>query len=203
MRLWSLLLLLLAACQPSPAYFVNVTRGASSGHCGGFAINESEVVTPDHCTKYGFDRVIKQNGEPVTFTVAERWPDVDLALLRTSEPLDLDYYATFEESKVGDLVDFFGLCDLVPVNRSAIRIQDYTWMGRPYCTTWGVVVFSCKGDSGGPLILSNGSVAGMQVAVWDWGINNDRVLRGSAVCVVPASVIQERLDAGKEEVAQR
>lgn len=196
MKKWLFLILFLAgACVPQPAYTVKVRGFSRTSFCGGYGIDENHVLTMNHCTKHGFDRVAKQNGEVIPMRVVQTWPEVDLALLETAEPMNLEAYAQLAEGEFDTPSDLFGFCPLAPVTRPVMRATEVDWL-QSYCQTWVVLgSFSCSGDSGGT-VQQNGKVAGVLLTIWDWGINPD-MLEGNVVCIVPASLILQKLASSK------
>lgn len=194
MRYILLLSLLLTSCIASqpPAYFVGV--GNDAPRCGGYAIGPHLALTAEHCVNKGFTTVFA-GGKANQGRVAARWPEIDLALLETEQQIQVARYASLIDNYV-EFGSLYGFCPLRIPGRMVIPATPIDWGARPFCATWQVVGWiACSGDSGG-VVDQDGRMAGMLVAIADWGIDEDLV-EGDIVCVVPASLIRERLQQAR------
>lgn len=198
MRLWWIFVLLSVACVPTPSYLVRVQGNTAGVYCGGQVIDGTHVVVANHCVVKGFDTVLRPSGEPLSSTVVARWPEIDLAVLETNEEIGVAQFARYADETPASLGYVHGFCPLRINPRPAVlSSRAVDWGTRPYCQTWELLTWiTCSGDSAGTIDWE-GEVQGMVITVIDWGID-DAMLEGNLVCILPGSVIAQKLNEERE-----
>ena len=193
------LLFLLSGCPAPivdlpPPYLVMLAQTMpSQSRCAGVLLDSWHVLTADHCVDRGFLRVETQYGQTMQATPLHRWDEIDVAILTLPFALYAPRYARLVVPDTALAGRIYGLCPqhFVHTPRAARYMGQWhessKWAGQ----MWGVWTTACGGDSGGVLV-QNGNVAGVVVAVQDWYLFSSSV-EGDLVCIVSAELVIERL----------
>lgn len=190
-----LLLLIPVLGDCTPSYFVMLTRVApdSAYRCSGSMLDESHILTADHCLTLGTLRVETQAGDTTYAYPLARFPELDIAILRTVHPLELPAYASLAEVDKTRPAYLYGVCPhhFSTTPRKAVWVKDdwRTSYGIA-CDRWIVEKSACGSDSGGP-VVQDGKLVGMILAVKSWWIAP--TVEGKEVCIVPSKAIMEEV----------
>lgn len=202
MKLFFLILTLsLSAClapaeTKMPDYFVMLTEITPNPwlRCSGVALDQWTVLTADHCLRRGTFRIETQYGQSSLAYVYERFPQSDLALIKSIFPLSLSEYALLDVANTSLPAFLFGVCPqhFAHVPRP-IHFSNADWFTNDNvsCEKWIVQSTVCGSDSGGFLVQNN-KMIGLTIAVRSWWPNS-RTVEGREVCVVPAKTIMETI----------
>lgn len=172
--LLSISLLVLCACSAAPSlpndYIVMLTPfyPDSTSRCTGFLIDESHIVTANHCTAKGIlSRVVTIYGEESNVEIVKQWADKDIALLKTTNPLHASQYATIAAPTHLLPADAMGMCPLYMglTGRSVTLKESTDILANPgplklHVDQWVGLNTICGGDSGG-VIVQGGQVVGL------------------------------------------
>lgn len=184
-----LLVLVLGACTPS--YFVMLTRITPDGsyRCSGSVLDPNHILTADHCLALGTLRIETQQGKTTYAYPLTRFPELDVAVLRTVQPLDLPSYASLGEVDKTQPAYLYGVCP----HHFSTTPRKVRWVSDDWqtnygiaCDKWIVENSACGSDSGGP-VIQNGKLVGMTLAVKSWWILP--AVEGKEVCIVPSKVL--------------
>ena len=158
-----------------PPYLVMLTNNypSATDRCSGAALDATRILTAAHCAD--LPRVVTQLGQEAHVSVLRSWPDDDVAVLESDEPLYLSQFAQLARPAAGiayvwavcpyyfpqsvRFAFFFGpaVADLWD---GATKVYD-RWSTSPIM---GDSQEICGGDSGG-LVVQTDSVVGMITAV--------------------------------------
>lgn len=176
----SLITLILSACTPTSTIdndFVVMLTSAlpnPANRCTGFLIDDSHVITANHCTKSNLIRVVTVYGEESSFDTVKQWEENDIALLKTSTPLHVSKYATISTPNplmighaIGMCPEFMGMTEREVLYKKETRILANPGPLPLDVIQWKSFSAICGGDSGG-VILQGGEVVGLINATEMW-----------------------------------
>jgi hypothetical protein len=200
--LFGLLLLCLSGCVPAqtqmPSFFVMLTQQWPDvdHRCSGALLNPLFILTANHCVaRAELTRVVTQYGQEVAIVPYKQWPEIDIALYRALLPVYASNYAHMAEANTLEPAEVYGACPFYfsHVPREVVYLHDEligVLNPQQPCQMWQTLGQQvCGGDSGG-IVVQNGNVIGVPVAVESaifW------IPLGTNVCVVPSRLIAERL----------